>query len=101
LTRPQVGDFQVAIRARQAAALRRGDIGQSCGSQQPAAARSAEKQSMKNPADPSDTHAPACKLCGKPMALRIARKGKNEGRSFWGCTGYPECKGAMPGMKPA
>jgi ssDNA-binding Zn-finger/Zn-ribbon topoisomerase 1 len=26
------------------------------------------------------------------MALRTAQKGKNAGRQFWGCTGYPECK---------
>lgn len=28
------------------------------------------------------------------MALRTAKQGKNTGQSFWGCTGYPECKGA-------
>jgi ssDNA-binding Zn-finger/Zn-ribbon topoisomerase 1 len=27
------------------------------------------------------------------MALRTARTGANAGRQFWGCTGYPECKG--------
>lgn len=37
--------------------------------------------------------APACPECGKPMARRQARIGKNAGREFWGCTGYPECKG--------
>jgi restriction system protein len=34
----------------------------------------------------------ACPLCGKPMALRTARKGPNAGSQFWGCSGYPECK---------
>lgn len=29
-----------------------------------------------------------CELCGKPMAIRMSRFGK-----FFGCTGYPECKG--------
>ena len=82
---------------RQAADQERSCISQSNGSEQPAAARCAENQVMKHPTDPSDTKAPACKLCGKPMALRTARKGKSEGRSFWGCTGYPECKGTMPG----
>ena len=82
---------------RQAAAPERSCFSQSNGSEQPAAARSAEKKGLKHQADPSDTKAPACKLCGKPMALRTARKGKSEGRSFWGCTGYPECKGTMPG----
>lgn len=31
----------------------------------------------------------------KPMALRTAKSGKNAGKQFWGCTGYPECKGAV------
>jgi four helix bundle suffix protein len=38
--------------------------------------------------------APCCPECGKPMALRTARSGKNAGQQFWGCSGYPECKGA-------
>jgi DNA topoisomerase I len=31
---------------------------------------------------------PPCELCGRPMALRRSRFG-----TFYGCTGYPECKG--------
>jgi four helix bundle suffix protein len=34
-----------------------------------------------------------CPLCGKPMALRTARKGPNADSQFWGCSDYPECKG--------
>jgi restriction system protein len=90
-----------ALLVRQAADQERSCISQSNGSEQAAAARSTEKKAMKHQTDPSDTKAPACKLCGKPMALRTARKGKSEGRSFWGCTGYPECKGSMPGKNPA
>ena len=37
--------------------------------------------------------APKCPECDKPMTKRKARSGKNAGREFWGCTGYPECKG--------
>ncbi len=37
--------------------------------------------------------APACPDCGKPMHRRQAKTGKNAGQAFWGCTGYPECKG--------
>jgi restriction system protein len=37
---------------------------------------------------------PACPNCGKPMALRTARKGQKAGQPFWGCTGFPDCKGA-------
>lgn len=36
--------------------------------------------------------APKCPDCGKPMRKRTARAGRNAGRSFWGCTGYPECR---------
>lgn len=33
-----------------------------------------------------------CPACGKPMALRTARNGKNAGQQFWGCSGFPKCK---------
>lgn len=38
-------------------------------------------------------NAPTCPDCGKPMARRMAKSGKNIGKVFWGCTGYPDCKG--------
>lgn len=38
---------------------------------------------------------PACPKCGQAMALRTARQGKHEGRQFWGCTAYPDCKGMV------
>jgi len=37
--------------------------------------------------------APACPQCGKPMHKRKARTGSKAGQEFWGCTGYPDCKG--------
>ena len=36
---------------------------------------------------------PACPECGKPMRKRTAKAGKNAGQAFWGCAGFPECKG--------
>ena len=39
--------------------------------------------------------APDCPLCGGPMILRTARKGPQAGSQFWGCAGYPACKGAL------
>ena len=39
-------------------------------------------------------NAPACPECGKPMRLRQARAGRYAGKAFWGCSGYPDCKGA-------
>jgi len=65
-----------------------------------AAARLEERrrQHQTDPTDRSDQFretAPVCPLCGKPMALRTARKGAHAGSQFWGCTGYPECKGTQ------
>jgi DNA topoisomerase-1 len=36
-----------------------------------------------------------CPNCGKPMTVRIARKGPSAGRPFLGCTGYPKCRGVV------
>lgn len=41
--------------------------------------------------DKSDV--PTCPLCGKRMRKRTAKQGPNVGQLFWGCSGYPECKG--------
>ena len=39
---------------------------------------------------------PACPACGKPMLQRTARQGSRTGKRFWGCTGYPDCRGTRP-----
>jgi len=39
--------------------------------------------------------APICPSCGKPMVMRTAKTGFNAGHSFWGCPGYPSCKGII------
>ena len=36
---------------------------------------------------------PHCPKCDRPMVLRKARKGKSVGKEFWGCPGYPKCRG--------
>jgi len=36
-----------------------------------------------------------CPKCGSPMVLREAKKGRNEGKQFWGCSRYPQCKGVV------
>jgi four helix bundle suffix protein len=57
------------------------------------AARLTERDRQKGlPAQPKE-QAPPCPLCQKAMRLRTARQGANAGSQFWGCTGYPECKG--------
>lgn len=61
-------------------------------SEQLATQRLAHRANNKN--DPSDK-IPACPKCGKPTALRTAKSGKTAGKQFWGCTGYPDCKGVV------
>lgn len=58
------------------------------------AARSARKSDPSDPTDPSD-QIPQCPECSKPMVLRTARKGRNAGSQFLGCSGYPACKGTV------
>jgi four helix bundle suffix protein len=69
-------------------------------SEQLAAARLAERRRRKNQTDPSDQsdptdHIPNCPQCGQPMVLRTAKSGKNEGKQFWGCSAYPDCRGTV------
>jgi len=83
---------------RQIAGLERQFIQEGGYTERLAAARIAERQrkDLSDPSDPtdrSDQKIPACPLCGKLMVLRTARKGRNAGAQFWGCCGYPECKG--------
>lgn len=37
-----------------------------------------------------------CPNCGSPMKLRTARKGKNAGGKFYGCSRFPECTETLP-----
>ncbi|MBN1594883.1 four helix bundle protein [candidate division FCPU426 bacterium] len=66
--------------------------------EQLAAARLAERERRKkdqmDQSDPSD-RIPNCPKCGQAMVLRTAKSGRNSGSQFWGCSGYPECKGAI------
>lgn len=50
-------------------------------------ARAADKSDKSDQSD-----APACTACGQPMRRRTAGKGPRTGQSFWGCSGYPDCK---------
>jgi restriction system protein len=52
--------------------------------------RQTEQADSKNRAEQKP---PVCPKCGEPMALRTARKGAKAGSQFWGCCGYPKCKG--------
>lgn len=39
---------------------------------------------------------PGCPKCGKKMKLRSGKFGQ-----FWGCTGYPQCRGTREYETPA
>ncbi len=40
--------------------------------------------------------AQTCPRCGSSMRQRLARRGRNAGNYFWGCSRYPGCKGTRP-----
>lgn len=40
--------------------------------------------------------APKCPKCGKPMLKRVQKKGRMQGREFWGCSDFPHCDGILP-----
>ncbi len=44
---------------------------------------------------------PMCPDCGKPMRRRKAKTGEHAGEPFWGCSGYPECRGTRPASDDA
>jgi four helix bundle suffix protein len=80
---------------QQITALERDFVEEGGYSEQLAAARIAERN-KKHPTDPFAQSAPNCPVCGKPLALRTARKGPRFGSQFCGCSAYPACKGTLP-----
>lgn len=52
--------------------------------------------SSADPAKSPATSTPSCPLCSKPMVMRTAKRGANAGGAFWGCSGYPACRGTRP-----
>jgi restriction system protein len=42
------------------------------------------------------SQASTCPFCTKPMVRRTAKRGANAGGEFWGCSGYPACRGTRP-----
>jgi four helix bundle suffix protein len=92
---------------QQIAGLEREFISEGGYTEQLAAARLEERRKRKGKSDPDQTDPadqtdptdraksapPDCPECGKAMRLRTARQGKLSGSRFWGCTGFPECRG--------
>jgi len=42
---------------------------------------------------------PLCPLCGEKMIKRTAKKGRNAGNIFWGCSQFPNCRGVVSGKE--
>jgi restriction system protein len=59
-------------------------------------AKMSDKSDGSDRSDKSDdVNAPHCPICGKAMRVRIAKQGPNTGKPFWGCSGYPKCRGTI------
>lgn len=54
------------------------------------AARPGSRSAATAPAPAAAGDAPSCPQCQRPMKLRTSARGQ-----FWGCSGYPNCKGVM------
>ena len=50
---------------------------------------------VAEPVTEYNTDTPECPRCKKAMVKRSAKKGKNIGNEFWGCSDFPKCKGVI------
>lgn len=50
---------------------------------------------ISTPATNDNEQAPACPKCGGAMVKRTAKQGSMAGQEFWGCTGFPNCRGIV------
>lgn len=58
--------------------------------------RKAPEQTLDSLAEIEDEPIhPTCPICGSPMVERVAKRGKNAGTSFFGCSEFPKCKGTI------
>jgi hypothetical protein len=51
---------------------------------------------LRTKSETSSSSNPQCPKCGSDMVLRTAKRGKNAGDKFWGCTSFPSCRGVVP-----
>lgn len=59
------------------------------------------KQRQSDRSDKSHELRPTCPACGRSMCKRIAGKGPRAGYAFWGCSGYPDCRGILEMSDPS
>lgn len=36
-----------------------------------------------------------CPKCQKAMVKRVVKRGEHQGKEFWGCSGFPQCRGIL------
>jgi len=58
--------------------------------------RNVQKRRVEIKARNSSEDSKICPVCGKPLVLREAKRGRSAGSKFWGCSGFPECKYTKP-----
>jgi restriction system protein len=56
-----------------------------------------EPQGEVSPGREGEDSVPNCPKCGSRMVRRTARAGVTAGQGFWGCSGFPKCRGIRPG----
>lgn len=55
-------------------------------------AEAATTEAASAPGGEPEVEANTCPSCGGEMVLRKAKRGKNAGQEFWGCSNYPSCR---------
>ena len=58
--------------------------------------REVKREALKRSDKSDKSDGCACPVWGNSMLLRRARKGPKAGESFWGCSGFPDCRGILP-----
>ena len=78
--------------------LRQAQAGTVCSPAPPAAPARFARPAADSPvqSNVAALQAANCPLCAKTMVRRTAKRGANAGGEFWGCTGYPACRGTRP-----
>lgn len=76
--------------AAESAERKRGawDPAASEGSAEKSGAPASARAAAADAAEKSAGAVKICPRCGRPMKIRVAKKGANAGRKFWGCTGF-------------
>jgi restriction system protein len=60
---------------------------------QPTGTRASQPPPYAETVSPKAVTTPSCPICSKVMVQRVAKRGGNSGGAFWGCSGFPACRG--------